>query len=180
VSRMDYRNWMGNAAIILAVIASTSLVGWGVVRDYGKTMPQDPYVVAEKKMASEPALAIAPANQQQLQQSRAQQQYSQQTAQDYTNYQTTPQGRTTTNYTQGQQSTRTTTGTVRQTPTQGTRQPNTLVQGQTQGRGRGGRGGGGGAGFGPGGGGFATDPTGGFDPAAGDVGAAPFDPAAGG
>src|SRR4051812_29576434 len=115
---MDYRNWMGNAAIILAVIASTSLVGWGVVRDYGKTVPADPYKIADKKMASEPALAAAPANQVQMQTRTQQQQYPQNYATNPQAYQTTPQARTT----QGQQLTRTTTGTtqVRQ-PQQTTR-----------------------------------------------------------
>src|SRR5438132_12930597 len=100
---MDYRNWMGNAAIILAVIASTSLVGWGVVRDHGKAMPADPFV-AVKKMAAEQPLAAVAGNQQQSVNQRTQQQYNQNYT-DTQGYTTNPQARTTTNYnytTQGQ------------------------------------------------------------------------------
>lgn len=59
--QMDYQRWIGNAAIIVAVIFSTGLVGWGVVRSYGKPPIEDPFVAAEAKIAQATPLVANPA-----------------------------------------------------------------------------------------------------------------------
>jgi hypothetical protein len=49
VSDLNYRQWIGNAAIVLAFIGSSSLVTWGLVHEYAK--PQDPFKDVETKLA---------------------------------------------------------------------------------------------------------------------------------
>lgn len=49
MSELNYRQWIGNAAIVLAFIGSSSLVTWGLVHEYAK--PQDPFKDVEKKLA---------------------------------------------------------------------------------------------------------------------------------
>jgi hypothetical protein len=48
----DYRQWIGNGAIVLAVIGSCSLVTWGYTRDSGKQSAPNPFIAVENRLAS--------------------------------------------------------------------------------------------------------------------------------